>query len=54
LDGGFYCPCHGSKFDYAGRCVQGARSAPLNLPVPPYTYHVSDTTILIGDDKKGA
>ena len=50
--GGFYCPCHGSKFDYAGRVFKGA-PAPLNLPVPPYVY-LSDTTILIGDDKKGA
>jgi ubiquinol-cytochrome c reductase iron-sulfur subunit len=49
--GGFYCPCHGSKFDYAGRVFKGA-PAPLNLPVPPYV--ISDTTILIGDDKKGA
>jgi len=50
--GGFYCPCHGSKFDYAGRVYKGA-PAPLNLPVPPHTY-LSDTTLLIGDDKKGA
>ena len=50
--GGFYCPCHGSKFDYAGRVFKGA-PAPLNLPVPPHFY-LSDTTILIGDDKKGA
>lgn len=51
-EGGFYCPCHGSKFDYAGRVYKGA-PAPLNLPVPPHTY-LSDTTILIGEDKKGA
>ena len=50
--GGFYCPCHGSKFDYAGRVFKGA-PAPLNLPVPPHTY-LSDGTILIGEDKKGA
>ena len=50
--GGFYCPCHGSKFDYAGRVFRGA-PAPLNLPVPPHTY-VSETTILIGEDRKGA
>ena len=50
--GGFYCPCHGSKFDYAGRVFKGA-PAPLNLAVPPHAY-LSDTTILIGDDKKGA
>lgn len=51
-EGGFYCPCHGSKFDYAGRVFKGA-PAPLNLPVPPHTY-LSEGTILIGDDKKGA
>lgn len=52
--GGFYCPCHGSKFDYAGRVFRGA-PAPTNLPVPPYTF-LSDTTLLIGEDKekKGA
>jgi ubiquinol-cytochrome c reductase iron-sulfur subunit len=51
-NGGFYCPCHGSKFDYAGRVYKGV-PAPTNLIVPPYTY-LSDSTILIGDDKKGA
>ena len=50
--GGFYCPCHGSKFDYAGRVFQGA-PAPLNLPVRPHVF-LTETTILIGDDKKGA
>ena len=50
--GGFYCPCHGSKFDYAGRVFRGA-PAPLNLPVPPYTY-LSDAVLVIGDEKKGA
>ena len=52
--GGFYCPCHGSKFDYAGRVFRGA-PAPTNLPVPPYTF-VSDGQLLIGEDKekKGA
>jgi len=50
--GGFYCPCHGSKFDLAGRVYKGA-PAPTNLEVPPYTY-LSDTKILIGDDTKGA
>jgi ubiquinol-cytochrome c reductase iron-sulfur subunit len=50
--GGFYCPCHGSKFDYAGRVFKGA-PAPINLEVPPHMY-LSDTTILVGDDKKGA
>lgn len=50
--GGFLCPCHGSKFDLAGRVYKGA-PAPVNLDVPPYTF-LSDSTILIGDDKKGA
>jgi ubiquinol-cytochrome c reductase iron-sulfur subunit len=52
--GGFYCPCHGSKFDYAGRVYKGS-PAPTNLPVPPYTY-LSDSKIRIGEDKetKGA
>ncbi len=50
--GGFYCPCHGSKFDLAGRVYKGS-PAPINLPVPPYAF-LSDNTILIGDDKKGA
>jgi len=51
-NGGFYCPCHGSKFDLAGRVYKGV-PAPVNLPVPPYTY-LSDGRLLIGDDKKGA
>jgi len=50
--GGFYCACHGSKFDLAGRVFRGA-PAPTNLVVPPYTF-VSDSTLLIGEDKKGA
>jgi len=50
--GGFLCPCHGSKFDLAGRVYKGA-PAPVNLEVPKYTY-LSDTRILIGEDTKGA
>jgi ubiquinol-cytochrome c reductase iron-sulfur subunit len=50
--GGFYCPCHGSKFDVAGRVFQGV-PAPTNLPVPPHTY-LSDNRILIGVDRKGS
>src|SRR3990172_6144130 len=50
--GGFFCPCHGSKFDLAGRVYKGA-PAPVNLQVPQHIY-LSDTRILIGDDKKGA
>jgi ubiquinol-cytochrome c reductase iron-sulfur subunit len=51
-EGGFYCACHGSKFDLAGRVFRGA-PAPTNLVVPPYTF-LSDSKLLIGDDKKGA
>jgi ubiquinol-cytochrome c reductase iron-sulfur subunit len=50
--GGFFCPCHGSKFDLAGRVYSGV-PAPTNLEVPPHKY-VSDTLILIGEDSKGA
>ena len=50
--GGFLCPCHGSTFDYAGRVFK-SKPAPTNLEVPPHTY-LSETRILIGEDKKGA
>ena len=50
--GGFYCPCHGSLFDLAGRVYKN-KPAPDNLKVPPYRY-LSDTRIVIGDDSKGA
>jgi ubiquinol-cytochrome c reductase iron-sulfur subunit len=50
--GGFYCPCHGSLFDLAGRVYKN-KPAPDNLKVPPYKY-LSETKILIGDDSKGA
>jgi len=46
--GGFLCPCHGSRFDLAGRVFQGV-PAPLNLAVPPYRF-VGDSTLVIGDD----
>ena len=46
--GGFYCPCHGSKFDIAGRVYTGV-PAPTNLEVPPYNYE-SDNVIVIGED----
>lgn len=48
--GGFFCRCHGSKFDLAGRVLQGV-PAPINLEVPPYKY-LSDDVILIGDDQE--
>ena len=52
--GGFYCPCHGSLFDLAGRVYKN-KPAPDNLQVPPHTY-LSDNKLLIGEDKirKGA
>lgn len=50
--GGFYCPCHGSLFDLAGRVYKN-KPAPDNLPVPPYKF-VGDTKILIGEATQGA
>ncbi len=50
--GGFFCPCHGSKFDLAGRVFKGV-PAPTNLEVPPYAY-LSDTRLIVGSDTKGA
>ncbi len=50
--GGFFCPCHGSKFDLAGRVFKGV-PAPINLEVPPYAY-LSDTRLIVGSDTKGA
>ncbi|MFZ9430155.1 MAG: ubiquinol-cytochrome c reductase iron-sulfur subunit [Burkholderiaceae bacterium] len=49
-NGGFLCPCHGSTFDMAGRVYKN-KPAPDNLEVPPHMY-LSDTRILIGEDKK--
>jgi ubiquinol-cytochrome c reductase iron-sulfur subunit len=48
--GGFFCPCHGSTFDLAGRVYKN-KPAPDNLEVPPHMY-LSDTKLLIGEDKK--
>jgi ubiquinol-cytochrome c reductase iron-sulfur subunit len=49
--GGFLCPCHGSTFDFAGRVFKN-KPAPDNLEVPPHMY-LSDSRLLIGEDKKG-
>ena len=46
--GGFFCPCHGSRFDLAARVFKGS-PAPLNLVIPPYKY-VSDSVLLVGAD----
>jgi ubiquinol-cytochrome c reductase iron-sulfur subunit len=48
--GGFFCPCHGSKFDLAGRVYKSV-PAPTNLLVPPHTY-LSDSRLLIGSESK--
>jgi ubiquinol-cytochrome c reductase iron-sulfur subunit len=45
--GGFYCPCHGSKFDLAGRVLEGS-PASLNLRIPP--YRIEGTTLIVGED----
>lgn len=50
--GGFFCPCHGSKFDLAGRVLKDV-PAPRNLVVPPYAF-VGDTRLIVGEDKVGA
>ena len=48
--GGFYCPCHGSKFDLAGRVYRGS-PAPTNLVIPPHRYE-SPTRLVVGTDDK--
>jgi len=50
--GGFFCPCHGSRFDLAGRVFDGS-PASINLRVPPYSYP-NARTLLVGADEKGA
>ncbi|MBP6513570.1 MAG: ubiquinol-cytochrome c reductase iron-sulfur subunit [Steroidobacteraceae bacterium] len=50
--GGFYCPCHGSKFDLAGRVYKNV-PAPTNLEIPPYSF-VDDNRILVGVDQARA
>lgn len=50
--GGFFCPCHGSKFDFSGRVYAGV-PAPSNLVVPPYRF-VDDNVLVIGEDMEVA
>jgi ubiquinol-cytochrome c reductase iron-sulfur subunit len=50
--GGFFCPCHGSKFDLAGRVMLGV-PAPYNLEVPPHSYE-GESVLVIGVDKEAA
>ena len=50
--GGFFCPCHQSKYDLAGRVFKGV-PAPTNLYIPPYRY-ASDTRVVVGEDPKKA
>ena len=47
---GFFCPCHGSTYDMAGRVFQGV-PAPRNLMIPPYMFQENDTVLLIGADE---
>ena len=49
--GGYFCPCHGSKYDLAGRVYSGV-PAPYNLPVPPYRFP-DEKTVRIGEDPPG-
>lgn len=51
-DGGWFCPCHGSRYDLAARVYKDV-PAPLNMEVPPYKY-LTETRILVGEDTKGA
>jgi len=46
--GGFFCPCHGSKFDLAARVISGS-PAPTNLTIPPYRF-VGDELVIVGED----
>ena len=50
--GGYYCPCHNSRFDLSARVFKGS-PAPTNLKIPPHRY-ASDTLLVIGEDTQGA
>ncbi len=50
--GGYFCPCHGSRFDLAARVYAGL-PAPKNMEIPPY-YYLSDTRVLVGEDGEAA
>ena len=50
--GGYYCPCHNSRFDLSGRVFNGS-PAPTNLDIPPHRY-VNDKVVVVGEDSKGA
>jgi ubiquinol-cytochrome c reductase iron-sulfur subunit len=50
--GGYYCPCHNSRFDLSARVLKGS-PAPKNLAIPPHRY-ATDTVVVIGEDTKGA
>ncbi len=47
--GGFYCPCHGSRFDLAARVMNDGSPAPTNLAIPPYRF-VGDELVIVGED----
>jgi ubiquinol-cytochrome c reductase iron-sulfur subunit len=49
--GGFFCPCHGSRFDLAGRVFDGS-PASVNLRIPPYSYP-TPSTLIVGEDERG-
>jgi ubiquinol-cytochrome c reductase iron-sulfur subunit len=49
--GGYFCPCHGSHYDLAGR-VYKSQPAPLNLPVPPHSYETDDIIVIGVDTEK--
>ncbi len=51
-ESGFFCACHGSRFDFAGRVFKGS-PAPSNLVVPPY-YYAADGSVVVGEDEKPA